>query len=455
MKTLWNFFNSKLQKGSALVFFALMLPVLFLFIGAAADFGWLYLNQSRLQNAADSAVTAAARALTSRDGGERTYSFFVSNFNERLDWLVSNGKIVSASDLNTNIGDVAAIKYAKINLKGFLGNDDLKIVDVNNPENASVPDAFNTIKFKRVVYGPDPEDNDAIYYVVVLSERLQHLFDVIDKFDIQNLNSRAMAVVKIAHTPVKKPPHDISLYQQMKALIPQKTYSHWWDIQKEFTNLINKKNKQDEEAIARLADYTGVTSADDMARMRSVQAKGNEYITGNFYRTETLTLHGWSQAANTNGTIKGNKMDQRNFDNLFVDFKADIKANQFDNDPASTEGTGYNLDAKNANITDATVLKYRIHDLINIGKWNASTSTYTYEYQNRPGKESTDPLYIRIESEDNYVDGNVGNTVRQIIINVNVANTGTNDRPIFFFYDGPQKAKSLNGNTTYGGRGTR
>ena len=47
------------SKGQVLVFFAFMIPLSFMFVAAAFEFGWWYLNQSRLQNAADAAVLAA------------------------------------------------------------------------------------------------------------------------------------------------------------------------------------------------------------------------------------------------------------------------------------------------------------------------------------------------------------------------------------------------------------
>lgn len=459
-----QFLKSKIQKGQSLVFVGISLPILFLFVAAAADFGWLYLNQSRLQNAADAAATAAAITLTERDQSEYIYSKFVANSDERLTLLASQNKIMTEYD--TEVGDVAAKDYAKLNLKRFLGDKNLEIKDVSSGEENLIPDAWNTVKFKRIVYGTDSEDNNAIYYVVILSEKLNHLFDIMDNFGIENLNSKAMAVVKLDQAPQKEPPHGPTLYWTMTQLRQNSVYAHWWEIQQEFDKLKKLKEKGDAVATAKLEDYTSVSSADDMARMRSVQAKGNEYIVGNYYRTETLTLHGWSQAANTNGGTKGSKMDQRNFPSLFVDFKVDFKVDinksGFDNDPASNSGGGYNLYYKdpinnyeNQSIKDETVLKYRIHDLINVGKWNGSY--YTYEYKVRKGTLAStpegstayDPLYVMIESEDNYADGSSGNTVRQIIINVNVANTAKDDRPIFFFYDGPQKAKSIDGKTTY------
>ena len=51
------------QRGQMLVFYALMIPVMLLFVGLALDIGWYYLNVSRLQNAADAAALWRAQKL--------------------------------------------------------------------------------------------------------------------------------------------------------------------------------------------------------------------------------------------------------------------------------------------------------------------------------------------------------------------------------------------------------
>ena len=40
------------SRGQAMVFVALLIPLLILFVGVGMDLGWYYLNVSRLQNAA-------------------------------------------------------------------------------------------------------------------------------------------------------------------------------------------------------------------------------------------------------------------------------------------------------------------------------------------------------------------------------------------------------------------
>ena len=51
------------RRGQMLILFALLIPVIMLFVGLGLDIGWYYLNVSRLQNAADAAVVAGAHAL--------------------------------------------------------------------------------------------------------------------------------------------------------------------------------------------------------------------------------------------------------------------------------------------------------------------------------------------------------------------------------------------------------
>ena len=63
LRKVLDFFKSKKQKGQSLAFVAAAVPFLCLCLGAAMDFGWMYYNQSRLQNAADSAALIGARTL--------------------------------------------------------------------------------------------------------------------------------------------------------------------------------------------------------------------------------------------------------------------------------------------------------------------------------------------------------------------------------------------------------
>ena len=87
-----NFFS---QKAQVLVFYALMLPMSFFLVGAAADFGWIYFNQSRLQNAADAAVIAGAQNLVfdEQNLSDYTYSTFVNNWDQGFQDMVASNTI--------------------------------------------------------------------------------------------------------------------------------------------------------------------------------------------------------------------------------------------------------------------------------------------------------------------------------------------------------------------------
>ena len=406
-----------------------------MFLGAVADFGWMYMNLSRLQNAADAAVTAGAKNLISDEQNlsDYSYSTFVANSEQGLQRLIDES-IISTRD--TSDGDKVAKEYVIKNM-----SSDGELTDGWNKN--------KPVNFQSILYGVDEENYKSLYYMITLSEEVPHLFSVMDYFKFAPMKIKAVAVAHISHNV-----HGLTLYNQMNLLRNNENYATWDHIKKEY-----EKMKPEDFAYLGVGDNT--TNA---ARARSVQAKGNEHVEGNYYRTETLTLHGWSIATTGKGSTTGNKMDQRNLDNLFVDFKVDINGQNFSKDmdlgtdtllssQIDVSSSDYNLDVNNKRIENnqwyynntiegKTILNYRIHDLINIGKWNGSS--YTYEYHVRPGKEPPDPLYVYIESENiyshQYQSTTSFNTVRQIIININAANTDENkDRPIFFFYDGPEK----------------
>lgn len=459
-----KFLKYKLQQGQAFVFVAISAPLLFLFVGAAADFGWLYLHQVRLQNAADSAVVAGAQKLLFHDSSLDDYVFsrLITNHDEDFLQLVNSDTI---STRDTSDGDKRASDYIRYNLD----NGNLKILDISSPPGSAVEsttgkllyssngnstDPQTTIKFKHMLYGSDENDYQTLYYVVTITQPLEHLLgDIFNYFDfIPNLQSKAVAVAKISHYYMKNdedPIHGVSLYQQMVELRARKNFADWWEIKYGYDKVSTEERKK----------KYGTTDTMDIARARSVQAKGNEYtdkdkngntIT-NYYRTETLTLHGWSVASKGNGNVGTTQMNQMDFDSLFIDLKADLADSNLKDQDYGSGQKEYNLKTDNKQIksdtifsnglTGSEVFKFRIHDLINIGKWNGSK--YEYVYKTREGKESPDPLFVYIESEDNYVDGTARNTVRQFIINVNADNTGDDDRPMFIFYDGPQKYDNL------------
>lgn len=85
-------------------------------------------------------------------------------------------------------------------------------------------------------------------------------------------------------------------------------------------------------------------------------------------------------------------------------------------------------------------------DLINPPKRGHALIKVNSSYDARTGRND-DPLYIRIESESahNANGGNQGNPPQQIIININADNlsakNGKEQRPLFFYYDGPLESR--------------
>ncbi len=91
--------------------------------------------------------------------------------------------------------------------------------------------------------------------------------------------------------------------------------------------------------------------------------------------------------------------------------------------------------------TDA--VKYRVHTSFNFDAVFPvrSNKTTSPKYVNGYAVPTTDPLYVRIESEElNEADGDKQNTTaRQMFININAKNTASNARPLIIFYEGPDR----------------
>ena len=164
------------QKGQALVFFAIAVPTLFMCVAAAIDFGWWYVNQSRLQNAADAAVLAGADKIISVVGND------ASNITFKVDFVNKVSSDYPASQ-DATAGDEVAKIYADKNFKYLDAAADTE----NMP-----PVYYNS--FQHYTYG-DMEKFNPVYYVVELQGKAQHLFGILDRFGDMNL--KAVAVAKI------------------------------------------------------------------------------------------------------------------------------------------------------------------------------------------------------------------------------------------------------------------
>ena len=410
LKRLLEFFKSK-QSGQSMIFVAAMAPFAALFLGAALDFGWLYLNQSRLQNAADAAATAGASNLIGYEQPLSDYSYttFIANTDSDLQKLIATNVV---SSRNIASGNEVAKLYAKEYLQSWLGDSDTEFV-------TSAPKSFSEVQFEPVLYGKNTEDYEALYYTITLTTRLDHLFGtILDFFGVENLNAKAMAAVKITHVAERSSqeydsdyPHGPTLYQQMKAKEAAETFPHFEEIGKHGLN----------------------------GNKRSVLTGGSYYQLGNLYRTEASHLNGYgfnTGSSPSDRMYHDDTVDQTQWDDLFIDFEPDISSGTWEGDTDLSSGLSTNWQL---NYGGSASKYYRIHFPIMI------EATYPI----RSGHEPPDSLYAFIEQEPirrtvTYSDGktmNRGNmsSVHQILINNNVANTNVStDRPMIFFYEGPE-----------------
>lgn len=470
---LTKFLNKARQKGQSMIFLAAALPLLFMFIGASADFGWMYFNQSRLQNAADAAVTAGAKVLIGDEQSvsDYTYVTFVSNTEAGLLEMMESD--TRPNNRPTDAGDLVAAQYVAKNLsKENVGtyNGTWAYVDASKKSGRKITllqaDAWNNnndVNFESALYGTDDADYKSLYYVVTLEEPLYHLFSIMDNLGFENLNTKVMAVAKITHNIQRLPEnadgtqyvHGPSLYVQMKAKERAETYVDW--------DIIKKA-------------HGGNTAADNRSVITAgaFYDDGQTYNGGKTYRTELAILDGYGMSFSKNYVDQNKSIHQYEWDDLFIDFQgemqnmsdymdidmADIVVGP-DADKSQKYNTimwdyaikGYSGDAGDGNKGDyrgnQPEYEFRVHYPINISG--------LYPVRTDKGKIAPDPIYAFIEREpvrksgsyktydkednDVWLSGRSNmSSVRQIIINNKIDNYTNADanRPIIFFYEGPE-----------------
>ena len=451
-----KFFKSLFsQKGQTLVLYALLVPLLFMVGGAGVDLGWYYYNKARLQNMADAAVIAGAKAMLNplNEGNltDYTYNYFLAEIPARVP--------VSVSNRSTEKGDEEAQNYIRRNY----------LSGTSNWNNDTIQDNFNnsTLNFKKTLYEKTDDSYKPLYYELELTEKHTHLFDIFNgnsEYSLGDAIITAKAVAKFTHVPdsgSKGGQNGPNLIEQMEAVKAIKAYSHFWEIDHDYKLLYDKKkadlvsdylsqgySQEDAEAAATNSLKLGdITVRKDVtfkqAQNRTVQTSGNWWDKSKLtnYRTENNTLRGI-------GGPSWN-IDQFNLDDLFIDFKVDVKCDfksDWDIGEPQQKGisysTGYNKIFDSETDPEELRYNYRIHSLICI---ESVRDKNVFPYKVREGRESPDPLFARIESEQikrhEYQDaGSISfNSVHQIIIQVKYPNDKSDDRPLVFFYDGPEK----------------
>ena len=481
------------KKGQSILYFAGLAPLVFAFGCAGIDIGWYFLNVSRLQNAADAAAVAGSKELIKRDNSLSDYRF--THLYDKPDTYEENTK------RTTDEGDPIAKQYANNNL----GTN-------SNIGEETVTDSWsqNEVSFTSKLYGPN--NPDEIFYYVELKEEVKHAFGFLTNQNFKKMGiniSDTIPITVSAAAKIKRFENDAyadddahrpSLAEQMEALRDGEdavegkrarkaaVYTYFEVMQQEYRDesAANKAAMQKEiqqalasgvdettataEALERwinklAADYikrgvdesTARTRAEkdltgdrslSKAMERSVEASGNWWLEDlTRFRTENLSLNG---LGGTNW-----KERQYDFDDLFINFRADINYN-FKTDwdigytiPEKATFQGYckkwdingNKITYTGNLPYTPDKEYRIISIIGIEPRNNK-----YPYKTRSNREAPDVLFARIESEPikwlpGYNKGHIAwSSVHQIIINVNCSNFDeVNDRPIVFYYDGPGK----------------
>ena len=430
-----NFLKSKKQKGQSLIFVGITIPILFAFVGLAVDSGWTYLNQTTLQGAADAAAFAGANKSIQDEKSLSDYGYatIVATTNSNFQKLVSNKTIESRV---TEEEDNDAKRYALLALNESVSAQ----LNVNHELTEETSTETGKVKFERILFGPDTDDYNALYYTVQLTEKLDHVFPILDFLGIGTNNIVAVSTVKVSHVPTYDDPekgdtaHGLTLYQQMKAKEQNETYSNW-------ENIVVAKN-----------------GSSTLANDRSVLTGGAYYGSGNINRVEMSTLDGNGFASsNGNPYVKSissegsNYSGQYGFDDLFIDFQGEIRnvASGGDVDMNISKVNGWNY---GDTLTGNAQYAYRVHMPICINT--------PYPVRTLDGKRPPDSLYAFIEQEpiirtvtksngELYYRSNMS-AVRQLVISNNVSNyDSSSQRPWIFFYEGPEIATYAENSSVY------
>ena len=437
--------RNKFQRGQVLVFYAFLLPIIFLFAGVGIDFGWYYLNVSRLQNAADAAVFAGAQSL-------------IKNCSEFEDYYIVQLKDLPKNTL-TDYEDIDKDKltesrtqverYTSLNLSsnldesGDTASDELTFTALDGwSVSADDKDRKVTGKVQLMQSLAEAHSGDKVsyYYWVDLSENIRHLF----------LPGWFAPMSAPVHSVVLLQPHEKDLYQAVTALKNENTILNW-----QYQN--NHQGASDNPNVYK-GNWNHYKAGKNSAG-KFPKELGVRYISGNPYKTESVLVTakletGSGEETPANGNIfyletevdalnidarAETRIDFRKFNNLDWDIGQELPGISYQ----FNKETGYSWDKGNGE--DKRIL-------FNV-EFNDNFSTRT----DTDGKKKlSDPLWVGIESDpitdgiNGMLKGNTSgayNSVRQFTFNFNKDNTateGTGDdkrytyRPYFVFYTGPE-----------------
>lgn len=454
MKKLKKFFN---QRGQTAVFFALLLPAIILFLFVVFDLGWLYLNKSRLQNAAEAAAIAGANKFCEVSDSGYNDVLLIYEKDDKYTTLRDNEKNFPDSDDKVRDAKVAAKTAAESSWSENLGGS-ADAAEDSWTKVAVSPD------YK--LYG-ETDDAETIYYEVELKEDVTHIFKVLE--NVFSTEIPAVAVVEISKkvTLAEEP-----LLPQIEALAETQTIGNWEEqnvAYGQFKNATAEKLKEGIYFDSKAEHRNRLYYDGKWNHFQDPDAKIH-YKTGDNYKTENVTVSSDSTSLKTTSANGNNIFNDNELDSLNIDFKQDVSLTIGD---VLNDDWDIGFDINGTGIAKVDVAAYRdnwnvsqmdlrIHVTINFDR-NYPTRTLSdtekdkvnARYQKSGVAESadSDPLYVRIESEP-MVANLYGktmttlNSVRQIILNINETNIDAGDdehthtytyRPLVIFYNGPEK----------------
>ncbi len=485
-------FKSKYaRRGQATVMFALLIPLLLLFVGVGLDLGWYYLNVSRLQNAADAAVLAGAQVIINDNVNFPTIkndAILISNRSFDPDRKYTGKSDGEKSTLL--IADDLAEEYAVKNL-GSIEDVEFGTAEASDIRNSIVDSWSKSKKDSERVVTPTYSLYDYgtnFYYVVRLEETIEHLF-LPGWFPTMDAPVVAVAMLTKnpkddePYTPPDPPDNPIprdpgvgaegklpkgeNLLNQMYNLEDVSAIRNW-EWQDYYRNDTLKYGDNLPASVAEELKGTTVKPKELYKEMTGKDIYGGDwnefqdkrkvkrrvsYTPGDHYRTEIVLVQSKSSDATTS--------NKTHYDSLNLDFHPDINSKnlstgQFTEDwdigyPVPEGKNGKTLTLADIQNDRSSKDDYngnfdlRIHSTFNFGTpYPVRTKGKLFNKTNNP----EDALYVRIESEpivplpfvkNQKVEHTVYSTVRQIFLNINQSNMGANDRPLVLYYDGPEQ----------------
>ena len=438
------------EKGTVIVFIALMLPFLILFAGVAIDIGRAYLYKSYMQNAADAAALAGVETVS----GQKAQLIPFAD-------VPAIGQGIRR--VSSNIADTGANKFLTMDTKGKWKTDSSNVT--TELRQRSKKKSPQNPLWQR--WAPDYYERGGYYYRVELTEDIDFQFA---RMFLPKALIPADWKVKVeawAWTGDYNPLAGIDLLSQMKEVEDSHTFSTFqeWEANTKVPAGYNgnKRNYMKEISFtnkgpaynadgtrSEIFDMDGTASINNNMRSLLINYKPDftsvNKLTGNWdldaiknmtpaearvYISDILNmkLTNW-RIIDENGNVVEEKEGGISFWGQFYDRLKKMYGE------ARAKEIMYSRIASIVNVTNP----YAVRDVMNLPASEISYDVYTDE------RNTIDPLFVYLESEEyNTAGGNgwVTNTVRDISINIKSDNTEKDMygdykyRPMLFFYDGP------------------